>query len=96
MSLKEDKIKTYLGFAVKSREFILGVDDIIKSKSVKVILVTDELSENTLKKLNDFANNKEIKIIVISSAIINELFGEKNIKALGVTNKNLADAIINL
>ena len=54
------KIKTYIGFAIKSRKIKFGVDDILKLKNAELIIVSDSLSESGMKKLEGFAERKSI------------------------------------
>lgn len=87
------KIKTYIGFAIKSRKIKFGVDDIIKLKNAEIILVSDSLGESALKKLNAYSLKKGVQVEVLNSADFFELMQNENIKAAAILDKNLAVAI---
>lgn len=87
------KVKTYIGFAVKSRKIKFGVDDILKLKKADLILVSDNLAESGLKKLKTFALNKSIKLYTLPGSLFNEFIDNTSIKAMAILDYNLADAI---
>ena len=63
MKINTGKIKTYVGFAVKSRKIRFGVDDILKLKNTSLILVSDSLAESGMKKLEGYANKNSVDLI---------------------------------
>jgi len=79
-----DKVFTMLGFAYRSRNVVIGIDAIqnIRYQKNYLILVSEELSENSLKKLNKdrivFKQNEWEKIIF-----------SKSVKAVLVKDKNI-------
>ena len=88
------RIKTYIGFAIRSNHIIKGLDDITKSrKKIYVIVLTDGLMQNSIDKLDKFLENKDIKKILVNSQVFSDL-NIDGVKVLGITDKNLADAII--
>ena len=87
------KVKTYIGFAIKSRKIKFGVDDIIKLKTANLILVSDNLAESGLKKITTFSLNKSVKMFTLKEEMFNELIENTNIKATAILDYNLADAI---
>lgn len=93
METNLEKVKTYLGFAVKSRHIKFGVDDILKLKKVNLILVSDALTETGYKKLNNFALKKSIDCLVLTAKEFNEIIQNTSIKATAILDENLADAI---
>ena len=93
MNSQISKIKTYIGFAIKSREIKYGVDDIIKMRNPKLILASHVLGESSLAKLNKFAQTKNMEVILLDSAVFLELMQNENIKAIAIDNENLAEAI---
>ena len=93
MKINTSKIKTYVGFAVKSRKIRFGVDDILKLKNAGIIIVSDSLAESGMKKLENFANKKSIELIKLTEVDFLELIQNISIKALAVLDENLAEAI---
>ena len=83
-----NKIKSYIGFAIKSKQVVYGADNILVSKKNKLIVASIQLSQNTLEKLK----NINVKIITLP----HEIFEDLNIKGLvvSITNLSLAKAII--
>jgi ribosomal protein L7Ae-like RNA K-turn-binding protein len=93
MKINTSKIKTYVGFAVKSRKIRYGVDDILKLKNADLIIVSDSLAESGMKKLEAFADRKSVSLIKLSEQDFFEVVQNISIKALAVLDENLADAI---
>ena len=93
MKINTSKIKTYVGFAVKSRKIRYGVDDILKLKNADLIIVSDSLAESGMKKLEAFADRKSVSLIKLSEEDFFEVVQNISIKALAVLDENLADAI---
>ena len=93
MEINTDKVKTYLGFAVKSRKIKYGVDDIIKLKIASLVLVSDALAESGLGKVKAYALKKSIACIVIDAEKFNDIIQNPNIKAAAILDDNLAVAI---
>ena len=93
MNLQISKIKSYVGFAIKSREITYGVDDIVKTKKSKLVLASKDLGESSLSKLEKFGDSKNVEVILFDSADFAEVVQNENIKAVSIENKNLAEAI---
>ena len=90
-----NKIKTYLGFAIKSKKIIFGFDNIISYKKNQIlILVSSSVNNKTSLKINEFANRKNYKIINLTDLTCEELIGRDNCKMVSVIDENLAQAII--
>lgn len=87
------KVKTYIGFAIKSRKIKYGVDDILKLKNAGIILVSESLADSGMKKLEGFAERKSIKLTKFSEEEFLELIQNNSIKATAILDDNLADAI---
>ena len=93
MKINTGKIKTYVGFAVKSRKIRFGVDDILKLKNTSLILVSDSLAESGMKKLEGYANKNSVDLIKFNENDFLEVIQNISIKAIAVLDENLADAI---
>ena len=79
------KIKAYIGFAIKSKKTVIGVDNLILNNKSKDIIISPELSENSLSKLKQ---KTETKIIVLDGYL------PEGVLALGITDASLAGEII--
>ena len=62
MSVILSKMKTYIGFATKSNSIKFGTDNILKAKHSKIILVSDEIADNSYQKVTVFAKKLGIEI----------------------------------
>ena len=93
MNVILSKIKTYIGFATKSNSIKIGADNILKAKHSKIILVSDEIADNTFQKVSVFANKYSIELAKLSNDVFVGLINKEGIKAISITNENLAGAI---
>lgn len=93
MEIDLSKIKTYTGFAIKSRKIKFGVDDILKLKTANLIIISEALAESGCEKIKGYASKKSIFYITLTENDFMELFPYKNIKAFAILDNNLADAI---
>ena len=93
MNSQISKIKTYIGFAIKSREIKYGVDDIIKMRNPKIILSSNMLGESSLAKLKKFAKTKNMEVNLLDANMFSQIMQSENIKAIAIENQNLAEAI---
>ena len=93
MKINTDKVKTYIGFAIKSRKIKFGVDDIVKSKNAGIIIVSELLADSGMRKIERFANRNLVELIKLTEIEFLELVQNVSIKALAVLDENLAEAI---
>lgn len=89
---KASKISAYIGFALKSRAVVMGVDYIRTAKGIELILADESLSPNSLKRLRRAADAAGTECVTMPVA---EVFPISSVKALGIRNGELAKAIIN-
>lgn len=87
-----NKIKTYIGFAIKSKAIIYGLDQ-IKEKKVKVVFFTDSMSESSKLGCVKAANKNECKHFEITEQEMFQLVGNEKVKAFALLNGDLAKAI---
>ena len=89
-----NKIISYIGFAIKSNKVVAGQTPLKRSKeNLKLILVCNTATEN----LTNLAKNLSIKHgceYIKLNTKLEELSNIKNIKIIGITDENLAKAII--
>lgn len=90
-----NKIKTYLGFAIKSKKIIFGYDNIITYKKKQILILSSStVNEKVSMKINSFADKNNIKIINLKNITCEELVGRENSKIVSVIDENLASAIV--
>ena len=89
-----DKFRTYIGFAIKSKSIVYGVDNIESNLAKDCMVIIDKsLSDNSLNKLQNVVSKANIKIFTIDNITLDELLHTSNCKAIGLTSVNLASAI---
>ncbi len=86
------KIKTYVGFAIKSRQIIYGVDDIIRRDAKGLVLISDALASSSASKLKNHILYAGGEVLSFNAEEYQFIFGE-NIKAAAITDNSLAVAI---
>jgi len=89
------KIISYLGFAQKSNNCIMGQTALKKTtKQIHLIIVCNSASENLKDLAKNIANKHKCQII-ISNIELENLINFKDIKIIGLTDENLSKGIIN-
>jgi ribosomal protein L7Ae-like RNA K-turn-binding protein len=89
------RVKSFVGFAVRANKIVWGTDNVLAyKKKIRLILVSDGLADNALQKLRAYAESKPARLVVLDDLTVAELVHRDGVKAIGVTDKNLADAII--
>ena len=90
--MQKTKIETYIGFAIKSNAVQWGIDNItLKKARANIIILDYSLSDNSAKKIRNYALRNNIEIIEIDN--LPALCGRQGTKAIGICDKNLATAI---
>lgn len=91
--MNSDKIKSYIGLAQRSGAIVYGEDIILEKKRlVKVVLIASEAPDKYKQRL-------EGKLSILPTFEVEELckaLHRDGVYAVGVTNENLANAIINI
>lgn len=85
-----EKIKPYVGFAIKSNAVCYGIDNL--KKNVKFVLFSETISENTIAKIKKFC--EELNILCIQLNLEQSKILPSGVKVLGIKNINLAKAIM--
>jgi hypothetical protein len=92
----ENKVATYLGFALKSNKVIFGFDN-LKVYNKKLYLIITCCSAN--EKYITFAKEKKLEtkcdVYKTNNIILDDLIHKSNCKIIGVKSKDLATAITN-
>lgn len=87
------KLKGYIGLAIKSGSAVFGADNILKSKRLKLVLIDGSISENTMSKLIRYCEKNNITKLVLKD--IPALTSREGCKAAAIKNQGLAEAVIN-
>lgn len=92
------KIDSYLGFAKKSRNLLTGFHtcmDGMKRGKVKLLILTEDLSENTAKKIIKAAEDKHVLLRVYGKGEeLSKVTGSQDRGIFGITDSNFADVIL--
>lgn len=87
-----NKIISYIGFAQKSGNAVIGMDNILtKRKDYKLILVCESASDRLKKEMYRLDGEKTTVLTVEDLA---GLTNRNGCKAIGIIEPNLANAII--
>lgn len=90
-SMRPNRIKSFVGFAVKARKIQYGVDNVVSAgRKAHLILFSPDLSERSGKRLHEYADRNEIDVFAVR---LEEILPGRNCKALGITDVNLAEAV---
>ncbi len=91
--MTNDKVATYLGFAIKAGKATFGTDAILRSKRKPPLIVIDEsLSENAAAKLVRFS--ERTTVAVSESVTVAQLTHREGCKAVAINDERLAEAIV--
>lgn len=86
-----DKFVTMIGFAKRAGKIVYGLDNLQKARGVKLLAVGKTASDNLSGEMLYLAKKRGITLI--SADNMERLLGA-NIKALGITDENMAKAIV--
>ena len=94
--MRENKVKSYLGFAIRSGSVVFGSDNLFVSrKSISLVLICSTQNEKVTNKVINYCHDKNIKHIKLQNLVLGDLCARDNCKVLGVTDISLANAIMN-
>lgn len=88
------KLNSYIGFALRKRGAIIGVDGISAAKNIKTVIVDGNLRENSRNKLQKALSDGNVEIEIYELTDLGAFVGNPNVKAIGITDKELGKVII--
>ena len=90
-----NKIKTYIGFSIRSGQVLYGLDNImVYKKKIPLVVVSNTISDNSLDKIKNVCEKKNLVMLQLSDSLEN-ITKRNNCKVLGILNEELAKAIKN-
>lgn len=93
MNTQTARLKTFIGFAIKANKIIWGTDYVLTTKKRIYLIICDTtLKENSLEKLNCFADERQVKLIMVDAMA--DLTARNGVKVIAIRDRNLADAIL--
>lgn len=94
--MRIDKVKSYLGFSIKSGKVIFGSDKLFVAKKLpSLVLICSTQNEKVASKVIRFCKNNNIKVIQMTDIVLADLIARDNCKVIGILDNSLAKAIIN-
>lgn len=94
--MRIDKLKSYLGFAIRSGKVIFGVDKLLESKKRPiVILICSTQNDKVTNKVIRYCYSNSITYYKLKDLVLGDIIGRDNCKVIGVIDTNLANAIKN-
>ncbi len=92
------KVDSYLGFAAKSRNLVSGYHTClhtIKQRKMKLLILSEDLSENTVKKLSKLSEENGVPLRIYGkSEELSKSTGSQERGVFGITDANFADVIL--
>ncbi len=94
--MRIDKVKSYLGFAIRSGKVIFGVDKLLESKKKPIlVLICSTQNDKVTSKVIRFASSNNITYFKLKDLVLGDIIGRENCKVIGILDLNLALAIKN-
>ena len=92
-----NKVMTYFGFAAKSRNLVTGGNTclmMMDRKKIKLLIVTEDIAENTVKKMLQGCNKNNIDYRIFGkSDELSAITGTDGKGIFGITDKHFAEII---
>lgn len=94
----DNKLFGMLGLAKRARKIVSGESVIhaIQNKSAHIVLISQEASENTIKKIKDKCQYYNITFRFVDESVLNSAIGEYNRKAIAITDEGMSKKIMQL
>ena len=93
--MKNAKIVTYLGFCIRARQIIFGVDEIETTrKRVHLLIADGGLGESSFKTVMKTSQKLACPLLVTDTGDLGEHLQRPAVKAVAIKEKNLASAIL--
>ncbi|QIB69043.1 hypothetical protein Ami103574_06750 [Aminipila butyrica] len=92
------KIDSYLGFAKRSRNLLMGYNTCLlamNKRKIKLLIVADDVSENTMKKMVGSAEEHQVVYRIYSTCDeLSQACGTMGRGVFGITDQNFANVIL--
>ena len=94
--MKNAKIITYLGFCIRARKIVFGVDEIETLRKGAYLLIVDGgLGASSLKTVVKASEKLACPLLVTESGALGEHLQRPAVKAVAIKDKHLAQAVQN-
>ena len=88
------KLNSYIGFALRKRDAKNDEDGISTPKNIKTVIIDSNLRENSRNKLQKALSDGNAEIEIYELTDLGAFVGNPNVKAIGITDKELGKVII--
>ena len=88
------KVQTFIGFAMRTGQYKIGVNACQTLKKAKLMLVCHTASENTVKDAMKLAKKFHCKLCVTTNKTLEEYTNKPNSKVMAIANVDLAKSIL--
>lgn len=95
ISKMNEKAYGLLGLARRAHKVVLGETVLkkIRTKTVYLLILSEEIGRNNQKKLTDKCSYYQIPYVSVNEAMINKAIGSLNHKYIGITDQEFACAL---
>lgn len=92
----QTKVYGLIGIARRARKVVMGESVItaIQNKNAKVVLISEEASVNTKKKISDKCQYYNITFCFVDDILLNQSLGEFNKKVIAITDEGMSKKIV--
>jgi len=92
-----NKIETYVGFCIRSRKIIFGVEMIERQKKGVYLLIADgAIGKNSLKSMINAQSKFACPFLITDEGVLSAAVHRPAVKAVAITDQNLAKAILSV
>ena len=92
------KLASYMGFAVKSRNLVMGFNTCVlamNKKKIKLLIIAKDISENSGKKIEKEAKKHQVPYRIYGTTDeLSEMAGTGGRSIFGITDDNFAEVIL--
>lgn len=93
--MTKSKVETYLGFCIRARKIVFGIDNVENSKrGVHLLLSDGSLGENSFKIMVKTKEKFACPLLTTESGVLGELLHRPAVKAVAIKDEHLAAAIL--
>ncbi len=92
-----NRIQTYLGFCIRSRKILFGIDNVDKQrKGVSLLICDEDLGRSSLKTLIQAQEKFGCPMLTAPKGVLGEYLHRPAVKAVAILDNNLAKAILSV
>ena len=95
--MANSKLLSYLGFCLRARQIVFGVDNIEQyRKKVHLLIADGGLGPNSMKILVKAREKFSCELLLTDKGILGEWLHRPTVKAVAILDKNLATAMLSV